>query len=44
MKIMVVLSLLLVIYDEVLKTEGAFLVYFMLSLGLVSIEKKDELV
>ena len=43
-KIMVVLSLLLVIYDEVLKTEGAFLVYFMLSLGLVSIEKKDELV
>ena len=31
-------------YDEVLKTEGAFLVYFMLSLGLVSIEKKDELV
>lgn len=42
-KVIVVLSLLLLIYDEVLKTEGAYLIFFLLAAGFIN-EKRDELV
>ncbi len=39
-KVMAILALLLIIYDEVLKTEGAYIIYFILSMTFM-LENKE---
>ena len=39
-KVMAIMALLLIIYDEVLKTEGAYIIYFIISMGFI-IENRE---
>lgn len=45
-QIMSIMSIILVIYDEVLRTEGGYIVYFILSLAFIStkVESRKELI